>query len=200
MDINSLPQPSEDVEVFSHRMAIGIVLRQDVINECWRSIDGYMNYQVSNVGRVRNVSTGKILKQVFDKDGYYFLNLDKDGVGKTLRVHKLVADEFIPRPYNNNTTLVVDHIDRNKVNNQVTNLRWATQQQNMMNMTIRTGTSSQYKGVAYHKTKSKWCAYIKFDRKNLYLGYFDTEEDAARAHNAKAAELFGEFANLNPVE
>ena len=75
MDIESLPQPIEDVDVFTHRMAIGIVLRQDVINECWRSIDGYMNYQVSNVGRVRNVSTGRILKQVFDKDGYYFLNL-----------------------------------------------------------------------------------------------------------------------------
>ena len=199
MDINSLPQPSEDVEVFSHRMAIGIVLRQDVINECWRSIDGYMNYQVSNVGRVRNVSTGKILKQVFDKDGYYFLNLYKDGVAKNHRVHKLVAHEFIPQP-DTNTQLVVDHIDRNKLNNQITNLRWVTQQQNNMNSTIRAGTSSQYKGVAYHKTKSKWYAYIRFDRKLLHLGHFANEEDAARAYNAKAIELFGEFANLNPVD
>ena len=199
MDINSLPQPSEDVEVFSHRMAIGIVLRQDVINECWRSIDGYMNYQVSNVGRVRNVSTERILKPCVDIHGYHNVTLSKGGMAKNHRVHKLVAHEFIQRP-DSNAKLVIDHIDRNKVNNQVTNLRWATQQQNMMNMTIRTGTSSQYKGVAYHKTKSKWCAYIMFDRKLLHIGLFANEEDAARAYNAKAIELFGEFANLNPVD
>ena len=70
----------------------------------------------------------------------------------------------------------------------------------MMNMTIRTGTSSQYKGVAFHKRRSRWCADIKFDRKNLYLGHFDTEEDAARAYNTKAIELFGELAHLNPVD
>ena len=199
MDIDSLPQPSEDVAVFTHRMAIGIVLRQDVINECWRSIDGYMNYQVSNVGRVRNITTGRILKQCILNKGYYAVSLAKDGVSKTYTVHKLVAHEFIPRP-DTNVKLLVDHIDRNKVNNQVTNLRWATQQQNLMNMTIRTGTSSQYKGVAYHKRRSKWEAYIIFNGNKLHLGLFVNAEDAARAYNTKAIELFGEFANLNPVD
>ena len=199
MDIDSLPQPSEDVEVFSHRMAIGIVLRQDVINECWRSIDGYMNYQVSNVGRVRNVTTGRILKQCVYNRGYYVVGLTKDNVTKTHTVHKLVAHEFIPQP-DTNTQLVVDHIDRNKLNNQITNLRWVTQQQNNMNSTIRTGTSSQYKGVTLSKKANKWRAYIMLNRKLIHLGYFDTEEDAARAYNAKAIELFSEFANLNPVD
>ena len=199
MDINSLPQPIEDVDVFTHRMAIGIVLRQDVINECWRSIDGYMNYQVSNVGRVRNVSTGRILKQRDNARGYFIVGLYKDGDVKNYKVHKLVAHEFIPQP-DTNTTLVVDHIDRNKANNQVTNLRWVTQQQNMMNMTIRTGTSSQYKGVAFQKRRSKWEAYIIFNGNKVHLGLFVNAEDAARAYNTKAIELFGEFANLNPVD
>ena len=184
MDINSLPQPSEDVEVFSHRMAIGIVLRQDVINECWRSIDGRMNYQISNVGRVRNVSTGRILKQCVYNRGYYVVGLTKDNVARIHTVHKFVAHEFIPRP-DANTTLVVDHVDRNKLNNQITNLRWVTQQQNMMNMTIRTGTSSQYKGVSFHKKSRKWRAEIKFNGSTIRLGYFTNEEDAASAYNAK---------------
>ena len=199
MDINSLPQPIEDVAVFTHRMAIGIVLRQDAINECWRSIDGHINYQVSNIGRVRNVNTGRILKQCADPWGYYFVGRFKGGVEKKYTVHKLVAHEFIPRP-DTTVKLVVDHIDRNKANNQVTNLRWATQQQNNMNLTIRTGTSSQYKGVSFNKKSRKWRAEINFNGKHLYIGSFTNEEDAARAYNAKAIELHAEFANLNPVD
>ena len=43
---------------------------QDIINECWRSIDGYINYQVSNTGRVRNASSGQILAACWDRKGY----------------------------------------------------------------------------------------------------------------------------------
>ena len=199
MDINSLRQPIEDVSVFTHRMAIGIVLRQDVVNECWRSIDGYLSYQVSNVGRVRNVSTGRILKQHIDHLGYHVVHLHLNGVGKNHKVHKLVANEFVPRP-NTTEKLIVDHIDRDKDNNQITNLRWATHQQNMMNRVIQSNTSSQYKGVIRLRNTDKWIVRIKMNRKSIHLGTFANEEDAVRAYNAKAIELFGEFANLNPVD
>ena len=65
---------------------------------------------------------------------------------------------------------------------------------------MRTGTSSQYKGVSFHKKSRKWRAEIKFNGSAIRLGHFTNEEDAARAYNAKAIELCSEFANLNPVD
>ena len=173
---------------------------QDIINECWRSIDGYVNYQVSNTGRVRNASNGKMLSDLrVDGRGYVMVRLCKDGVGTNHKAHRLVAELFIPKP-NSDTKLEVDHIDKDKRNNIATNLRWVTPQQNMWNRNKRTPPStSRYIGVSYHKTCHKWHARIMgYDRK-LHLGYFQREKDAARAYNAKAYELRGKFALLNDI-
>lgn len=89
--------------------------------------------------------------------------------------------------------LLVDHRDGDGTNNTRTNLRVATSQQNRMN-TGPTGKTSRFKGV--RRDKRSWRA--TFDRK--LLGYFDTEEDAARAYNQAAHAKHGEFAWLNPVE
>ena len=68
---------------------------QDIINECWRSIDGNVNYQVSNTYRVRNAITGKILSnQAFDSGGYAHVGLCKDGIRKFYSIHCLVAMFF----------------------------------------------------------------------------------------------------------
>jgi hypothetical protein len=78
------------------------------------------------------------------------------------------------------------------------NCRWATSQQQSMNMLKRNRpTSSRFKGVGYSKTNRNWIARIKFNRKNVHIGCFAREEDAARAYDSKARELFGEFACLN---
>jgi len=99
----------------------------------------------------------------------------------------------------------IDHKDRNKLNNQKTNLRHATKQRQMMNQgkSRRVG-SSIYKGVcaAGKRNKSKpWMAIIskKFNgvQKTYFLGYFISEVDAAKAYDSMAHELFGEFAYLN---
>jgi hypothetical protein len=168
------------------------------INEVWRSIDGYLNYQVSNIGRVRNTETGKIFKPSVNSNGYYNVVLRKDGKPYNHKVHRLVAHEFLENP-EVTQKLNVDHIDRNKLNNQVTNLRYATQSQNMMNRTKSQNTTSKYKGVNFHKKSQKWVAQIQLNNKNLHLGLFNSEEVAAEAYNTKAIELFGEFANLNVI-
>ena len=104
------------------------------INEVWRSIDRYLNYQVSNIGRVRNTETGKIFKPSVNSNGYYNVVLRKDGKPYNHKVHRLVAHEFLEKPRGNSEVERRSYSSR-KLNNQVTNLRYATQSQNMMNGT-----------------------------------------------------------------
>lgn len=90
--------------------------------EIWRDIKGYEGlYQVSNIGRVRNSKTGKLLKP-FTSKNYLYVKLYKNGVPKVILVHRLVAAAFIPNP---NNLPEVDHINRNTADNRVENLRWA---------------------------------------------------------------------------
>ena len=135
---------------------------QDIINECWRSIDGYINYQLSNTGRVRNASNGKMLSDMrFDGKGYVMVRLCKDGIGKNYKTHRLIAELFIPKA-NNDTKLEVDHIDQDKTNNIVSNVRWVTPRQNMWNRDkIRKETSSKYIGVSLDKSDHMWRAQIR---------------------------------------
>ena len=90
-----------------------------------------------------------------------------------------------------------DHIDRNGLNNQKSNFRECTLQQNQFNSTKRKGTISPYKGVSRKKRSKRWYAQIRFNVEQLHIGYFDTQESAAVAYDRKATELFGEFAVLN---
>lgn len=90
----------------------------------------------------------------------------------------------------------VDHWDGNGLNNCRQNLRVCTRQQNLANMRSRRG-ASPYKGVHWHKKAHRWQADIRKDRRTIYLGLHDTEEEAAKAYDRKALELFGSFARLN---
>lgn len=92
--------------------------------------------------------------------------------------------------------IAYDHIDGNGLNNQRSNLRIATKQQNMFN-SIHRGGASVYKGVSYKIESKKWRASITYNQKHIHLGYFGTEIEAARVYDAKAKELHGEYARLN---
>lgn len=94
----------------------------------------------------------------------------------------------------------IDHIDHNGLNNQKSNLRICTQSENNMNRSKQENTSSPYKGVSFHKSHKKWRANIKINGKQIHIGYFNTEKDAAKAYDLKAIELFCEFANLNNLK
>lgn len=100
------------------------------VKEIWRYIDGYEGlYQVSNFGNVRTLKFGKkrILKPSKDKDNYLKVTLCKDGKLKTYKIHRLAAFAFIPKIEGKNH---VDHIDGNRQNNNVNNLRWCNQKEN----------------------------------------------------------------------
>lgn len=90
-------------------------------NEQWKKIQGFENYSVSDLGRVRNDTTGKIISIYHDKGNYSMVYLFDNGKRKAFRVHQLVARMFIPNPNNYET---VNHIDTNHDNNRVDNLEW----------------------------------------------------------------------------
>lgn len=92
----------------------------------------------------------------------------------------------------------VDHINGNGLDNQRSNLRQATHQQNMWNANHSYGVSP-YKGVHWVANMNKWRARIEVSGKKIHLGYFKTEIEAATAYNVAASEHFGEFAFLNKI-
>ena len=109
--------------------------------------------------------------------------------GKIVRMHRLI----IGAP----DGLLVDHRDGNGLNNRRSNLRLATTAQNTRNSCGRGGASG-FKGVYRACNGSpSWVGSIKADGKRIHLGSFPTEAEAARAYDAAALRLFGEFARLN---
>jgi|WetSurMetagenome_2_1015567.scaffolds.fasta_scaffold52028_2 hypothetical protein len=94
---------------------------------------------------------------------------------------------------------IVDHKNRNSLDNRKENLRIVTNQQNIWNQKLHRDNTSGYIGVHWNKRDKRWLAYIKYNNKMLYLGYFKDKIEAALAYNNKAKELRGEFAYLNEI-
>ena len=90
-----------------------------------------------------------------------------------------------------------DHVNHDGLDNQRHNLRPATHAENQWNGLPQTGKSSRFKGVCWVTRDRRWLASIRVNRKTHYLGEYRSEEDAARAYDAAAREMCGEFACLN---
>ena len=100
-------------------------------NEIWKDIKGYPNYQISNLGRVWNIKTQRMLKPSQMSNGYYQINLIAiNGKRKKELIHRLVALAFIDNP---NKYSEVEHKDRNRGNNNVDNLCWVNRSLNNRN-------------------------------------------------------------------
>ena len=160
------------------------------MEEIWKKVEGY-DYEVSTLGNVRRIATGRILKSGLNARGYYTVSLCKNGKATTKKIHRLVAIAFIPNPENKEC---VDHIDNNRKNNNVNNLRWCSNAENQRNRTKQYNNTSGYKGVCFHKQHQKYMAQIQLNGKLIHIGYYETAEEASNAYKIKADELHKEFA------
>ncbi len=93
--------------------------------------------------------------------------------------------------------LQVDHINGDRSDSRLTNLRMANQTYNNGNARKLAKSSSKYKGVTYHKRDRKYIARISQYGKQCQIGYFDNEIDAALAYDKAAVNLYGEYAMTN---
>ena len=162
--------------------------------EIYATIPGYEDYAVSPSGNVVNKNTQRILKPGTDGSGYLIVNLCKNGRIKTFIIHRLVANAFLEKVEGKT---YVDHIDNDKLNNNVYNLRWCTASENKQNSKKYKNNTCGFKGVS--KSGKKFRAYIRINHIQIHIGTYKTEAEAAIAYNAKAKEIFGVFANLNII-
>ena len=148
--------------------------------EEFRDIPGFEGYQVSNLGRVKSFKRGKemILNNTINAHGYYKVGLYKNGKNITKKVHQLVAITFLGHIQNDTTEIVVDHINNNPLDNRLENLQLISQRENVSK--DRKNGASKYTGVFWDKQKNKWISKICINEKIIYLGCFNTEEEASK--------------------
>lgn len=94
----------------------------------------------------------------------------------------------------------IDHINQNKLDNRIVNLRISTVSQNACNAPKHRDNRSGYKGVDFDKRKNKYRARIRINNKQIQIGYFATAEEAAKAYDDVVIHYHGEFANGNYIK
>jgi hypothetical protein len=152
--------------------------------EEYKLIKNFESYSVSNLGNVKYNVTNKTLKQ-YTNQGYKHIHLN----GKYKKIHRLVAEAFISNPENKPC---VDHKNNVRDDNRIDNLRWATIKENGQNVSISSRNKSGYKGVNWDKRSNRWRASIFENGLKVHIGYFESLDDAVKARQKKANEVFGE--------
>ena len=136
------------------------------------TIKGFDNYEIDREGNVWSKLTKKFLKPELINSGYLSIRLYEKGKTTRFLLHRLLALQFIDNPDN---LACVDHIDRNKLNNSLDNLRWVSYSQNCRN-------KNSIKGYSFNKRCNKYRASYCLNYKHIHIGFYDTEQEARDAY------------------
>ena len=159
------------------------------LEEVWKDIENYPNYQISNLGRVKskerytkqrngmNLRKEKLLTPQKDHKGYLYVRLYNENGWKYFKIHRLVADAFIPNVNNKPT---IDHINRKKDDNNVHNLRWADyiEQQNNKDKT-KSIENMRIIGKKPYKNRAKKVK--QYDLENNFIKEWISSREASHA-------------------
>ena len=137
-------------------------------------IEGYKNYLIYDDGRVYNKKYNRFLKHIINSKGYYQIKLCENSKQKSHKIHRLIAIHYIPNPENKPE---VDHINRDRSDNRIENLRWSTGSENMQNQGIRKNNKCGIKNISYDKKNDRWMFNKKINGKRTDKG-FKTKEEA----------------------
>lgn len=140
--------------------------------EKWIMIKQNNNYEVSDYGNIRNKKTKRLLKPAISNKGYYLVSLSNKGKTHSYTIHKLVMEHFNRCAFDYE---VINHIDHNKLNNNISNLEYITQKENCI------------KAVEYGKVKLK--PVIQLDKENNFIQKFNSISEANRKTNVALADI-----------
>jgi hypothetical protein len=160
----------------------------DVMNrnteEIWKDIQGTKEiYQISTFGNFRRYyrtyKEWRYLNGGICSRGYrYFKARTLDDKPKNFMIHRLIAIAFIPNPENKT---YINHIDGDRLNNNIKNIEWATNRENSCHSRMMKFPNKLI-GTTYNKSKEKYVSKIRIELKQVDLGLFDTELDAHEAY------------------
>lgn len=143
--------------------------------ETFVKIDGFENYEVSNLGKVRNIKSGRIIKPRLGKDGYLRHSLYRHDKRIYLLLHRIIAIAFIDNP---KEKPCINHIDENKLNNDLSNLEWCTIKENIIHGT-RTKRASEKRSIKV----------IQLDLNDNILNVFKSMTQAEKETGALASHI-----------
>jgi hypothetical protein len=175
------------------------------MNKEWKEVPGYEGiYEVSDAGDIRSIKgfgykDRKISKH---RNGYLQIMLHRNKVSINHMVHRLVMSAFVGP-----SELAVDHINGEKTDNRLSNLRYCTdrQNQNFGNKSFKVAKSSKYIGVTWNETSRKWQASININGRRQHLGVFDDEHEASECYQDALKDFyminpsFQDWINANPI-
>lgn len=186
--------------------------------EIWKKIND-LPYEVSNFGTVRrdpkskyNQKAKSCVQPYVNNKGYLCINLYKNSKVYKFQIHRLIAIAFLPNPEG---LPVINHIDGNPLNNDLSNLEWCTQSYNLKHAwatglftnrhtnasSKRASSTSKYKGVWWSEQRKKWCVGITHHKKRYALGRFKDEIEGAKAYddyvNKHNLQQFGYSTNFS---